>query len=268
MKILSEKIVRTDDYCGTVDIITGIDDFDVTNITFDEATHTYTLNDKILPSVTQILDDGEYDDTPPQQLENARQRGLMVHKEIEEFFKENKMGTSPQFNSFLQIFLDNEAIFNSKSIVDIKTYSDFSATKQLKAQNQLKMYADAIEFCTGEHIENWYVIHLPKSDKARIINMTNQLANVSKQEMQMFNDMVVKMKALEGMIDNMKKDILKGMEENRIYNIQLPNVKITYTSPHEKENFNTKLFKEEEPELYNKYLQKSSVKSSISIKNI
>ena len=44
--LLSEKIVNTDSYAGTVDIITGIDNFEST-CTYNEEFHTYRLGDKI-----------------------------------------------------------------------------------------------------------------------------------------------------------------------------------------------------------------------------
>jgi len=52
---------------------------------FDQETHTYTLNGRRLPSVTEIiacLHDG-YASIPPAVLEHARQRGTAVHAAIQ-----------------------------------------------------------------------------------------------------------------------------------------------------------------------------------------
>ena len=68
MKLLSEKIVNTDKYAGTVDLITGIDDFKE-QVVYDDEWHTYKLNGKIIPSVTQLLDDGEYSDVDKDMFE-------------------------------------------------------------------------------------------------------------------------------------------------------------------------------------------------------
>lgn len=53
---------------------------------FDEATHTYTYNDKVVPSVTQIIKAAGMSDwsmVKPDVLEAARNRGVAVHKMIE-----------------------------------------------------------------------------------------------------------------------------------------------------------------------------------------
>ena len=51
---------------------------------FDEATHTYTLDGKVLPSVTQILKPlYDFSGITPEVLERKRQIGTAVHKAIE-----------------------------------------------------------------------------------------------------------------------------------------------------------------------------------------
>lgn len=53
-------------------------------IELDEATHTYTVDGKVVPSVTQILDPlNDFDGVPPDILERARQFGTAVHKMVE-----------------------------------------------------------------------------------------------------------------------------------------------------------------------------------------
>ena len=48
---------------------------------FDEPTHTYTLGEQVLPSVTQILKPlVDFSMVPPAVLEHARARGVAVHK--------------------------------------------------------------------------------------------------------------------------------------------------------------------------------------------
>jgi hypothetical protein len=53
---------------------------------FDEATHTYTYNGKVVPSVTQIIKAAGLADwsmVKPEVLEAARNRGVAVHRMIE-----------------------------------------------------------------------------------------------------------------------------------------------------------------------------------------
>lgn len=53
-------------------------------LTFDEATHTYTLAGRVLPSVTQVLKPlVDYSHIPPAVLETARQQGIAVHRMVE-----------------------------------------------------------------------------------------------------------------------------------------------------------------------------------------
>jgi hypothetical protein len=53
-------------------------------LAFDEATHTYTWNGVIVPSVTQILKPlTDYGMIPADKLEVARMKGVAVHKMVE-----------------------------------------------------------------------------------------------------------------------------------------------------------------------------------------
>lgn len=53
-------------------------------LVFDEATHTYTYNGAVVPSVTQVLKPlTNYGMIPADKLEIARQKGVAVHKMVE-----------------------------------------------------------------------------------------------------------------------------------------------------------------------------------------
>lgn len=171
--LLSEKIVNTDKYSGTVDLISGIDDFKST-CTYNEEFHTYRFNGKIIPSVTKLLDDGSYDNVDKSILKKAAKKGTLVHKEIEDFIKHGKNGFTNEFQDFMTIYIQNKEKFENKAIFDIKTYTIASPKNREKCYKQIKMYADAIEYLTGEHITQFYMIHLPKTRKARLIDLTNE----------------------------------------------------------------------------------------------
>lgn len=168
--ILSEKIVNTEEYAGTVDIITGIDNFEST-CTYNEEFHTYRLNGKIIPSVTRLLDDGTYINIDPKILESAQMRGTLIHKEIEQWLKSGINGYTDEFYEFLDIYTNNEQLFENKAIFDIKTYASASPKNREKCLKQEKMYAKAIKYLTGEDIEHFYMIHLPRGKKGKLIEL-------------------------------------------------------------------------------------------------
>ena len=171
--VLSEKIVNTDKFGGTVDIITGIEDFEPT-CTYNETWHTYRFNGKIIPSVTQLLDDGTYTGVPEEILESARLRGVLIHKEIEDYLKHRIYGYTSEFYEFLNIYTTESEKFKEKAIFDVKTYASATKKNKEKCLQQEKMYAEAIEYLTGEKIENFYMIHLPKGKKGKLIDLKKE----------------------------------------------------------------------------------------------
>lgn len=172
MKILSEKIIRYKDvYCGTADIITGIDDFVVPDTIYDDGTHTYYYKNKPIPSVTQLLDDGLYDNVNEEILKKACERGILIHEEIEHFIKEQKEGNSNEFYQFKILFIKYNYLFNSEAIFDVKTYANVDKEKKIKAKNQMQAYANGIKELTNEEIKDFYIIHLPKNKKGEIIKL-------------------------------------------------------------------------------------------------
>lgn len=173
MKLLSEKIVNTDKYAGTVDLITGIDDFKE-QVDYDDEWHTYRLNGKIIPSVTQLLDDGEYDKVDKDLLKYASDKGKIVHKEIETYFKTGNFGFSGEFYEFLYIYTNQSELFEKKAIFDFKTYSVATPMNRFKCYQQIKMYAEAVKYLTGEEINGYYLIHLPHNSKGRVYDLRKE----------------------------------------------------------------------------------------------
>ena len=176
MKILSEKIVNTDKFGGTVDIISGIDDF-VSTCDYNEEWHTYRYKGKIIPSVTRLLDDGSYDDIDENILKRAQERGRLIHKEIEMYLKNADMGFTDEFYEFLDIFTQNKEKFEKKAIFDIKTYKRATKKNKEKCYKQEKLYAEAIKYLTNEEITDFYMIHLPKNEKGKLIDLGKEFKN-------------------------------------------------------------------------------------------
>ena len=169
--ILSEKMVHTEEYAGCVDIITGIDDFDTPNLTYNDEFHTYRLNGKIIPSVTKLLDDGSYKNVDSEVLKRACERGTLIHKEIEMYLKSNIKGFTDEFYDFLDIYTTEQEKFKDKAVFDVKTYTNANKKNREKCLKQEKMYAKAIKYLTGEEINKFYMIHLPKNKKGKLIEL-------------------------------------------------------------------------------------------------
>jgi len=183
MKILCEKQVNTDTYAGCVDLITGLDDFE-TDIVFDADWHTYRVDNKIVPSVTQILDDGTYDSPriDKEVLKYAQDKGTLVHKEIQEWLEEGKEGITEEFDEFVRLFNKNKELFEQKAIFDFKTYAVASPKNREKCFKQTSMYADAVKYLINEKIEKLYLIHLPHGKAGRIYDLSKEFKENRKEE--------------------------------------------------------------------------------------
>ena len=171
--MLCEKTIYTDEYAGTVDLITGIEDFE-TNIEFDEDFHTYRYNGKLLPSVTQLLDDGEYKNVDKNILEYARKKGTIVHKEIQNYLESNLKGVTSEFYEFLRLYTEEQEKFVKKAIFDFKTYSVATPKNREKCYKQIKMYAEGVKYLTGIEIDNYYMVHLPHNKKGKIYDLRSE----------------------------------------------------------------------------------------------
>ena len=76
-------------------------------LAFDEATHRYSLNGYILPSVTQImkpLSSAEYKDINESVLRNAAERGSAVHEAIEHKIKYDFDDCPAEYEAYFNAF--------------------------------------------------------------------------------------------------------------------------------------------------------------------
>lgn len=157
-------------YAGTIDLLCGVPKI-TTQLEFDEETHTYTLNGKVLPSVTKLLDDGTYKDVDPVILQKACDRGHEIHKEIELYFKKGQLGDTREFYEAISLIRQNEELLSEPSIIDFKTYANATTKNKEKCLKQEKMYGKAIKELTGIEIKNYIMIHLPKDKKGKLIKL-------------------------------------------------------------------------------------------------
>ena len=76
-------------------------------LTFDEFTHTYRLNELIIPSVTtvmKLLSDDFYRAVDPDVLERAARRGTAIHNAVENFAKFGIEDIPPAYAGYFQAF--------------------------------------------------------------------------------------------------------------------------------------------------------------------
>ena len=157
-------------------------------ITLDEATHTYRLNDRIIPSVTQVLGllDTSYEFVEPILLAKAAEFGTEVHKACEAYDNKETVVTN---NRLVDVYLDNYIKFlnendvhvvlnehlvyseiyqyagtldrvfrinNKNWLCDIKTSKNYSKTMGL----QLNAYAQAINEQSPGFIDGAFILKL------------------------------------------------------------------------------------------------------------
>lgn len=164
--IQSEVIVRYKDvYAGTVDILCGAPAINA-DVVFDPSEHAYTHDGKVLPAVTRLISSGdEYANIPRFILDRAAEKGTAVHKEIEDYIKTGSDGFSHEFFEFKRIYGENKDVFNGQCVIDVKTWSAAKPELKEKACVQLNLYAKAVEYLTGCHIKDKYILWLPKAPK-------------------------------------------------------------------------------------------------------
>lgn len=81
----------------------------------------------------------------------------------------------------------------------------------------------------------------------RIISLEKQAKEIKKQQ------------------DSMKNEILEAMQKNGVIKIDNDFLKIAFIPEHDAEKFDSKKFKEENPDIYDMYAKISKVKPSIRI---
>ena len=73
-------------------------------------------------------------------------------------------------------------------------------------------------------------------------------------------------KAIKEMEDELKAAILEEMEANGILKVETVDLSITYIAPTDRETFDSKRLRADNPDLYDEYAKFSHVRSSIRIR--
>lgn len=90
-------------------------------VIFNETNHTYTLGDKVLISVTQLLKkhglSADYSNVVEEILEKAANKGTMVHKEIEEYIKTGEIGFTSELLDYINLAEEIEFVPDQSEIL-------------------------------------------------------------------------------------------------------------------------------------------------------
>lgn len=73
-------------------------------------------------------------------------------------------------------------------------------------------------------------------------------------------------KRVESEYNAFKSSLLEAMEKHGVLQIKADGLTVSYVAPTEKETFDTKAFRADNPDLYDAFVKMSPVKSSIRIK--
>lgn len=73
-------------------------------------------------------------------------------------------------------------------------------------------------------------------------------------------------KEIKAKQDELKQRILEEMEAQGIVKVETDDISITYVAPTNRETFDSKKFRKDNPDLYDEYVSISSVKASIRMK--
>lgn len=168
---------------------------------FDEEKHEYTLNGKIMPSVTEIMrfiTDRKYEPVTESILDIAKNKGTQVHMACEVYNKTGYVGIEDEYKGYLEAYMkwvkDNgidrtkleseiklyhkvlnyagtiDMIYDKKSIIDIKTCHDID-TKTTSVQTSA--YREMAK-CNGyDAISDCYILWLSKNGDYKYVKLDN-----------------------------------------------------------------------------------------------
>ena len=102
----------------------------------------------------------------------------------------------------------------------------------------------------------------------KLIVIENDVCSLTPETAEVIAGFEKAMKQIKSQYDEIKANILAEMEANNIKKIvdNVNGVSITFTESYEKETFNSKKLREDNPDLYDSYISFSTVKPSIRIK--
>lgn len=163
---------------------------------FNKADHTYTLDDKVLISVTQLMRKHglapSYEGIDEEVLRRKAERGSLIHEEIERYIKHGEIGFTSEQEDFARFVSElgitnmrSEEIVNDNLVagtadlmaVKPSIYGDYTAKVLVDYKTSVSVNKEAVrwqlslyERLSGEHFDEFYVFHLLEdSEKSKYI---------------------------------------------------------------------------------------------------
>lgn len=99
-----------------------------------------------------------------------------------------------------------------------------------------------------------------------LIIVNNKDVNLVPEAKALIIELEQKKKEIDEMIKEYRAEILKQMEAHNIRKIDCGEIAFTYKDAYDKFTFESKKFKEENPDLYDQYLKRSEMPASILVK--
>lgn len=99
-----------------------------------------------------------------------------------------------------------------------------------------------------------------------LITIENGIAALDLETSKKIAEFERKAKEIKEASDKLKAQILDEMEEKGIVKIDTPDMVITYIAATDRESFDSKALRADNPDLYDSYIRMSQVKSSVRIK--
>ncbi len=99
-----------------------------------------------------------------------------------------------------------------------------------------------------------------------LIKIENEVAVLDRETSIKIAEFEKAIKELKDKEDELKQSILNEMESKNIIKLETDDLMINYIAPSEREKLDSKRLREEQPDLYDEYVNLSPVKSSIRLK--
>lgn len=273
-------------------------------VVFNYNEHNYTLNGKQLSGITKTIGKyivpDKYASVPEHILQAAAERGENIHSACSLYAHTGIADTQESMNfkllldeygltiqqpEYLVTDFENFAtkidqVTTDLSLIEIKTTASFD---KKYVQWQLSIGAYLFELTNTELKANKLYGFWLRGDKAKVYEFeridtevikellhasANDLPfDLDKQEdseqLTQLYDLMLQKAVIEAEIDKIKELIMPIAEKQG--GLDTDFVKVSYIAESTRESFNSKAFKQEQAELYSKYLTTSTVKPSLRI---
>lgn len=179
-------------------------------------------------------------------------------------------------------------LFGNGFVYDWKTCKTATKQQVAKWQKQLSFYCYALRKMGYTVNEPLKIVHVNDGD-LEVINVdylgdnfveetmklyadnkhpekpTYELQTVSKSDLQTLEDTLFQIDTLEKVVSNIREKIKDEMERRKILDLQVGRVKMTYVAGTIRQTFDSKKFKQDDPDRYAIYLKDTPVKPSVRI---